>query len=149
MQASEYERGLLVLASWRLARSNDVNELLAVCSTIRNWVINRGLVHIGLHHFRTYSEAIENFLTIYPLRAMPPIDAPALIDPREGLLAVVDGVYDCSRADITASHAYPGGARYFGKASEAGSKSWFDLEVLQNQGAHSLIGTFGSQQFYT
>ena len=126
-----------------------MNELQAILATVRNWVIQRGLVHAGLYHFRTYSEAVANMLAVYPLRAMPPIDAPALIDPREGLLAVVDGVYDCSRADITASHAYPGGARYFGKASEAGSKSWFDLEVLQNQGAHSLIGTFGSQQFYT
>ena len=148
MQQTEFEKGLLAMAAWRLARSSDVNELLAILCTLRNWVTNRGLMHTGLYHFKTYTEVVENFLAIYPVRSLPMINEPALIDPREGLLAVVDGVYDNTRADITSSHANPSGARYFGVASEVGTGSWFDEEVLKQPHIHKLIGKFGSQQFY-
>ena len=148
MQSVEYEKGLLVQAVWRLARSSDTNELLAVGCALRNWIIRRGPLSPGQKYFSNYTEAIAEFMETYPLRSLPKINEPALIDPREGLLARIDGIYDCSAVDLASSHVNTQGARYFGAAREIGSGSKFDREVLSNQGAHPLIGTFGSLQFY-
>lgn len=154
MQQSEYEKGLLVQASWRLARSNDINELMAVACTIRNWVITKHYPGISRHpmghlsqiYYGTFSEAIEAFYEMYPdPRPSPAIDEPALIDPMEGLLLKIDEVYNCSMADFTSSKAFPGGARYFARNGGAG---WIKEEIVCRREEHPLIGTFGGQQFY-
>lgn len=150
MQASEYEKGLLVQAAWRLARSADVNELLALVCVVRNWVIPKtypGIVRQPLRsavYHATFSEAVKELYELYPLRDLPRIDEPVLIDPSEGLLLAVDGLYDCSTPDQTSSKAYPGGARYF---SRMGTPDWMK-EIIGRPNEHPLIGSFGSQQFY-
>ena len=146
MQASEFEKALLVEAAWRLAKSNDVNELQAIACVLRNWVVPR-LGQEG-QFYRSYPEAIRVHYQTYDLRDVPGASEPALIDPVDGLLAHIDGVYSGRTPDITSSHAYPNGARYFGRAGSSPSGSWFTENVLNRQGEHPLIGTFGSQQFF-
>jgi len=153
----EYEKGLLAQACWRLARNSDVNELVAIGCVIRNWVITRVRsidarrtswpgTSGGTVYFPGYAAAIAAFLDRYPLRPLPDVTEPALVDPAEGLLAQVDGVYSCSLPDLTSSRAFPGGARYFARVT--GAPAWFEAEILVRQDEHPLIGSFGSQQFY-
>jgi len=150
MQQEAYEKAILAMSCWRLARTNDTNELLAIACTLRNWLVRRPFAdQRGLIYFDTYISAIESFMSVCPLRDMPRGNEPAMIDPSEGLLRRIDGVYDCSQPDITSNHANPQGARYFGPACEIGNGTWFDTEVLQRQGVHQLVGTFGGQQFFT
>jgi hypothetical protein len=155
MQAADYEKALLVAASWQLALNNDVNELLAIACCIRNWVVPRYGVprlpdpRLGKLYYSSYSEAIESFLQLYPYRSLPAINEPGLIDPDEGLLVKIEQVYDCTLNDVTSSRAFAGGARYFARAGRHSSDDWFGKEILAHQqDAHPLIGTFGSQQFY-
>jgi hypothetical protein len=155
MQSSDYEKALLVAASWQLACNNDVNELLAIACTIRNWVVPRyGVprfpdVRFGKLYYPSYSEAVESFLQLYPIRSLPAANEPALIDPDEGLLVMIEGVYDCTLNDVTGSKAFPGGARYFARSNRQHSDDWFGKEILAHQqDTHPLIGNFGSQQFY-
>lgn len=149
MQSSEYEKGLLVQASWRLSRSNDINELVAVACVIRNWVVPKlyqGVLRqplVSALYHGTFTEAIKELYSAYPLRPLPNVDEPVLIDPSEGLLLAVDGVYDCSTPDATSSKAFPGGARYFARA---GTPEW--MKEIIGRGEHPLIGNFGSSQFY-
>lgn len=144
MTQADYEKGLLVMAAFKLAKSDDVNELLAIACTIRNWVVPR--MNRGQETYRTYSEAVANFLTAYPSRPLPDVFSPALIDPTDGLLARIDSVYDNSLVDITSSRSNPGGARYFGSARNP--DPWFEKEIIQRQELHPLIGTWGAQSFY-
>jgi hypothetical protein len=150
MTQSEYERSILVAAAWKLGLNNDPNELLAIMCVIRNWVVPRYQAARspmnGKIYFTSYSEAVQAFHDIYPARPLPAINEGALIDPVEGLLMKVDGIYDCSLIDVTSSRAFPFGARYFGRA--ANPSGWFKAEVLQHQDVHPLIGMFGSQSFY-
>jgi hypothetical protein len=153
MQTADYEKGLLVATSWQLAINNDVNELLAIACTIRNWVVTRFGVprrpdaRFGKLYYSSYSEACESFLQLYPIRSLPAINEPGLVDPDEGLLMRIDGVYDCALVDVTSSRAFPGGARYFTRAHRHDG-DWFHSEVALQPEIHPLIGTFGSQQFY-
>jgi len=152
LQTQEYEKALLVAAAWTLALNNDVNELLAIACTIRNWVVPRyqatRLPMNGKLYFVSYSEAVQNFHDVYPVRPLPIGNESGLVDPVEGLLAKIDGVYDCSLVDMTSSRAFPFGARYFIRASQRGLNEWIYQEVVSRQDVHPLIGTFGSQQFY-
>jgi hypothetical protein len=94
----------------------------------------------------SYTDAVKEFLSIYPTRELPSVNEPMLVDPVEGLFLKVDGVYDCSLVDLTSSRAYPQGARYFGRVTQA--SEWFQQVVLNRQNEHPLIGNFGSQSFY-
>jgi len=144
MQAEQFERALLALASWQLAGSNNVDELVAIACTIRNWVVPRPGVQ--RFNYKSYTEAIETFLQLYPVREFPRINEPALIDPADGILNKADRVYDYRLPDITASPSFPTGARVF---CRAGGNEWPNQEVASRPGEHLLIGTFGAQQFYT
>lgn len=150
MTQAEYEKGLIVMATWRLACNNDVNELVAIACVLRNWVVPRWgsttepMVSKPTH--ASYSDAVAEFLSIYPTREFPRVNEAALVDPVEGMLLKVDSLYDYSLVDLTSSRSHPAGARYFGRASKAGD--WFKRTVLERQDVHPLIGTFGSQQFY-
>lgn len=154
MQAADYEKMLLAATTWQLAVNSDINELLAIACTIRNWVVPRyGVQRLpmnGKAYFKSYSEAAETFLALYPTRPLPAITEPALIDQDDGLLVMIDGVYDCTTLDLTSSRAFPGGARYFGRGAIGTHRVQgpYRDEVLQHQDIHPLIGTFGSQQFY-
>jgi hypothetical protein len=150
MQQQEFEKANLVNAAWQLARSNDVNELCAIMSVVRNWVVPRYGVKVEpmrekIYH-ASYTDAVKEFLSIYPTRELPAVNDPMLVDPVEGLLIKVDAVYDCSLVDLTSSRAFPGGARYFGRVTQA--SEWFQHTVLNRQDVHPLIGNFGSQSFY-
>jgi hypothetical protein len=151
MQACEYEKALLVAAAWQLGASNDINELIAIMCVVRNWVVPRfgaaGLepIRTKVHH-SSYSDAIAEFLSVYPTRPLPNVNEGALVDPVEGLLLKVDSVYDCSLVDLTSSRNFPFGARYFARVTQA--SDWFKQMVLSRQGAHPLIGNFGSMSFY-
>lgn len=145
MTQADYEKALLVMVSWQLACSHDVNELLAIACVIRNWVVPRlGEAPV----YRTYSEACAYFLLAYQPRQMPEGNEPSLIDPDEGLMAKVDAVYDNSQLDVTSSQQHPRGARYFARVVSLQLPEWFKATVLDQQGKHPLIGTWGSQQFY-
>lgn len=141
---------MVVMASWRLALNNDVNELIAIACTIRNWVVPRfgaatePMIEKAYHP--SYSSAVAEFLQVYPAREFPQINEGALVDPVEGMLLKIDEIYDCRLIDITSSRAFPAGARYFGRA--ANPTEWFKRVVLDRQNIHKLIGTFGSQQFF-
>ena len=148
MTQSDYEKSLLVMASWRMASSNNVNELLAIMCVIRNWVIPKygfiGRPMVEKVHYSSYSEAIDEFLEIYPTREIPLVNNPALVDEVEGMLIKVDSVYDCTLLDVTSSRQFPFGARYFGRPGN----HFFESEVLAHQDVHPLIGSFGGSSFH-
>ena len=142
MTPQDYEKAMLVTATWRLARSNDPNELAAIICTIRNHIFPRpGQIQT----YKSFSEACEDLLRVYPVRESPKMDESALVSYPDGLLAIVDDVYSCRYPDLTATTTTPG-ARYFGRASEvaADPTHWLYPIVTGRQ----PIGTFGSQQFF-
>ena len=132
MTQVDFEKGLIVSASWQLASSSDTMELLGVACVLRNRVMRNKLKRA------TYGEAVQYFLKNFRTRGLPLGNEPALVDPREGLLAKVDAVYDSSLPDVTSSMAYPLGASQFYVA-----RSNPELVV-----GLKLIGTFGNMQFY-
>ena len=137
MQSSIYETALLALASWRAAKSENVDEMLAIACVIRNQVLRSGL---------TYSEVISTM----PLnQGYPPPNHPALIMPGTGLLAQIEDVYTNKMPDLTSNLQFKEGASYFGRVTdEQGTGSWFEVNILQQQQFHPLIGQFGTQQFF-
>ncbi len=139
MQASEYEKGALVGACWRLSRTGDVNELLAIACTIRNWVVPRpGKTAV----FKCYGDAVNYFLSTYPVRDLPTGNEPSLVDLNEGLLTHIDKVYDNTMPDITSSREFSGGAHSFGPSGAPPAS-------VHNPAAEGeLIGMFGGQKFY-
>lgn len=150
MQQQDFDKSVVVAAAWQLGRSNDINELVGIMSVIRNWVVPRFGAKTEpmmekIYH-ASYTDAAKEFLSIYPVRALPAINEPTLVDPVEGLLLKVDGLYDCSLVDLTSSRAFPQGARYFGRVTQA--SEWFERTVLRRQDIHPLIGNFGAQSFY-
>lgn len=143
MTSADYEKGLLVSATFRLAKSDDVNELLAIACVIRNLVVPR----LGLApEYASYTDAIGEMLNAYELRPLPRHDNPALVDPEDGLLVKIDSVYDNSLPDITSSCAHVGGARFFGTARRPAA--WFQAAIIDRPAEHPLIGTWGAQQFH-
>jgi hypothetical protein len=150
MTQAEYEKGQIVAAAWRLGKSNDINELVAIMCVLRNWVVPRygALTEpmVTETYHKSYSDAAAEFLEIYPTRPSPRVNEPTLVDPAEGLLLKVDELYDCHLVDLTSSRSFPTGARYFGRVVQA--TDWFERTVLRRQDVHPLIGNFGSQSFY-
>lgn len=142
MTPQDYEKSLLVTATWRLARSNDPNELIAIMATIRNHIFPRpGQIQT----YQSFSEACEDMLRVYPVREAPALTESALVSYPDGLLAIVDDIYSCKYPDLTATSTTPG-ARYFCRASEivADPSHWLYSIVAGRQ----PLGTFGSQQFF-
>ena len=138
------------MAAWQLARSNDINELCAIMNVVRNWVVPRygaktEPMREKVYHV-SYTDAVKEFLSIYPTRELPTVNEPMLVDPVEGLFMKVDAVYDCTLVDLTSSRAFPQGARYFGRVTQA--TDWFQQTVLSRQDVHPLVGNFGAQSFY-
>ena len=147
MQQGDGEKGLLVFAAWQLAISNDPWEMLAIMCTIRNWIVpHHGQI---AHFFKSYPEAITYFYKNYPIRDLPvSTSLPCFTDQSEGIFYKVDEVYGGKYPDITGSDNNPYGARYFGRATNPSPDSWFYKNVISQQGAHPLIGNFGSQSFF-
>lgn len=147
MQGGDLERGMLVIAAWQLSVSNDPFEMLAILCTIRNWVVPHP--NQIAHFYKSYPEAVRSFYEHYPLRPYPDVTTlPVFTDPSEGILYKVDEVYSGKYPDVTGSDNNPFGARYFGRATNPSPDSWFFKTVLSQQGAHPLIGNFGSQSFF-
>lgn len=144
MTGADYEKGLIIAATFRLAKSDDVNELLAIACVIRNLVVPR----LGqTPEYPSYTDAVGELLSVYDLRPLPRHDCPALVDPEDGLLVKIDSVYDNSLPDITSSRTHPQGARFF--CMTRYPASWFKAAILDHQDQHILIGTFGAQQFFS
>jgi hypothetical protein len=135
-----YETAMYARAVWMLARSNDVNELAAIACTIRNHVIIRpGQPQT----YESYAQACADFLKAYPSRQEPTLAEPALTSYPDGLLTIIEKVYDCSYKDITATQTTPG-ARYFGQVASLPADNW----MQQIARTHQILGTFGAQQFF-
>jgi hypothetical protein len=141
MQVAIYEASLLVEASFRLSKSDDIDEILAVGCVIRNWIERDNV-------YRTYPEAISHFMSAYETRALPDSSCPALVDPSQGMLQKIEDVYFNRHPDITSAHDHPGGARYFARAASEPEGSWLRTEIIQHPEKHPLLGTWGAQQFY-
>ena len=145
MTPRDFEIALFASTVWQVARSSDQNELLAVACSLRNNVVPR----IGsVAPFASFAEACDAALKVYPLRPPPSLADPAFVAPPEGLLCVIESIYDCSMPDITATQDHPNGARYFARVTTLGLNDWFQLEIVNKQGQHPLIGTFGAMQFF-
>ena len=145
MKPSTFEAAFLAQTVWSLARSSNTDELTAIACTLRNHVVPRmGQVAA----FKTFTEACENFLAVYPLRERPTLQEPAFISYPDGLLAVIEAIYSCSFPDTTSTQAFPNGAKYFARVSELKDDDWRKVEVVNRPGVHPLIGTIGSQQFF-
>lgn len=139
MTPQTFEAAVLAQTAWRLAISNSVDELIAIASTIRNHVIPRpGKVAT----YKSFPEACAEFLIAYPVREAPQVNEMALIAPM-GLLSVIEKIYSCEYADITATQTTPG-ATMFARTATLEEKDWRYFQVRSKQ----LCGTFGSQQFF-
>ena len=149
MQPSTYECGIFVLSVYRAAKSDNIDELLAIASTLRNRVAKFG---------KTYSEICE---TAEINQGYPSINNPVLITPGTGLLAQIEEIYRNIAPDYTSSANNIEGALYFGRVQDEQPLpefingelvtlpgSWFYENILKKQDEHPLIGTWGSQSFY-
>ena len=137
MMPAQYECSLLALRSYQAAKSDSVDELLAVACTFRNRVHRYG---------KTYSQILE---AAELNRGWPDVRHPAMIDPQNGLLAAVEAIYRNEMPDMTSNHLFREGATFFGRVVEhQGTGDWFETTILQNPTEHGLIGTFGVQQFF-
>jgi hypothetical protein len=137
MRVREYEMALLALTAVRAAKSDSIDEWVAIACVIRNQVLRFG---------KTYSQVCERFVVN---RDWPDIRHPALIHPSTGLLAQVDAIYKNEAPDITSNHLHKEGALYFARVVEhQGKGTDFEEQILKHQDEHPLIGTFGTQQFF-
>lgn len=142
MTPQDYEKAVFVTAVWRLARSNDPNELAAIACTIRNHIFPRpGQPQT----YKSFGEASADFLRLYPVREEPVLTESALTSYPDGLLSIVDDVYSCKYPDLTATTTTPG-ARYFARAADLVNDRDHWLRGIIH--SHQLLGTFGTQQFY-
>jgi hypothetical protein len=137
MTPKMYECGLLALSAWRASKSDNIDEILAIASVLRNRVIA---------YNKTYSQVCEAAIVN---RSWPDIRHPALIHPASGILAAVDGIYDNSVPDYTSNHLHKNGALHFARVVEhQGTGDDFEERIIKQYEAHPLIGTFGTQQFF-
>lgn len=143
MTPDTYEKALLANAAYRLAFMDNVDELIAICCVIRNHMNPR----FGPSQYKSYSEALEDFFCIYPLRPNPAINNPVLVS-KTGILGVIESIYDGRYTDITASRNNPLGAKYFARVQSLSQDDWRFRDIVSHPEAHPLIGTFGSQCFY-
>lgn len=140
MSPLEYEIAFYAASTWRLARTSDSMELLAVASVLRNHVMPR----LGqISRYKSFYECCQDFLTVYPCRALPSLSDPAFVS-KEGLLFNINKVYNCELPDVTSTHDHPAGALYFANEPD----EWFRTEIIARPDVHPLIGNFGSMQFY-
>lgn len=142
MTPQTYEKAKLASAVWRLAKSNDPNELLAVACTMRNHLV---AMPGKPQTYNSFSTCVEGFLKIYAnhLRPAPLLNEPAFVSFPDGLLSVIDDVYEFKTRDITATETTPG-ARFFAQASKVMEEDLF-WPIVQGR---QPVGTFGAQQFY-
>jgi hypothetical protein len=146
MVPQDYEIAFYAQTVWRLAHSSDTNELVAVANVVRNYVVPRlGQVAV----YSSFTEACFEFMKVYPLRELPFLTDPAFVSQPEGLLCQITDIYTCAAKDITATHDHPNGARYFARVAHLDPNDWFQLEIVNKQGQHPLLGTFGSMQFFS
>lgn len=137
MTPNLYETALLALRSWQAAKSDDVTEILAIACVFRNRVMRYG---------KTYTQVLEEAEVN---RGWPDIMNPALINPQNGILAQIEDIYKNVTPDLTSNHLMKNGALYFGRVVDhQGTGDDFETKVLNHQGEHRLIGTFGVQQFF-
>jgi hypothetical protein len=136
----DFEVAFYALSTWRLARTSNQDELLAVACTIRNHVVPR-LGQVAA--YKSFYEACQDFAKIYPIRALPDLTDPAFVS-TDGLLYHITRVYTCEHPDVTATHDHPNGARFFANEPD----DWFRAEIIGRPDIHPLIGSFGSMQFY-
>jgi hypothetical protein len=137
MTAKQYERALLALRSWQAAKSDNIDEIIAIACVFRNQV---------LHYGKSYTQILEKAEIN---QGWPDIRHPALINPNTGLLAQIDAIYDNTAPDVTSNHLHKEGALYFGRVVEhQGKGTDFEENILKHQDEHPLIGTWGSQQFF-
>ena len=137
MMPATYECALLALRAYQAAKSDSIDEILAVACVFRNRVMRFG---------KTYSQILEGAEVS---RGWPDVRHPALIDPANGLLSQVEAIYKNELPDMTSNHLHKEGAMYFGRAVEhQGTGDWFEENVLKNPMEHNLIGTWGIQQFF-
>lgn len=146
MLPQDYEIAVYAQTVWRLAHSSDTNELISVALVLRNHVVPR----IGqVATYGSFEEACREFTKVYPTRDFPSLTDPAFVSQPEGLLCQITDIYTCTAKDITATHDHPNGAKYFARVANLNPNDWFSLEIVQKQGQHPLIGTFGSMQFFS
>lgn len=145
MSPSQFECAFYAESVWRLARSSNVDELIAIAATLRNHVIAR---QGAATEYKSFTDVCEDFLRLCPIRDRPRMDEPALISYPDGLLCNIEQIYDCSALDITSTQANPRGAKYFCRVAELTQGDWFKTEIVDKPNLHPLIGAFGSQNFY-
>jgi hypothetical protein len=137
MTPKAFEKSLLALRVWQAAKSDNIDELLAIASVFRNRVLRYG---------KTYSQVLE---AAEVNRPWPDIKHAVLIDPQNGLLQAVEDIYDNIAPDYTANHLQQNGALHFCQPFEhQGKGTWIDKNILDNPNEHVLIGQWGSQCFY-
>lgn len=137
MTPKTYEKALLALRSYQAAQSDNIDEILAVACVLRNRVLKYG---------KTYTQVLE---AAEVSRPWPAVNNPILSDPQNGILALVDDVYDNIAPDYSANHLHKDGALFFGRSQDHfDKKDWFDLNILSNPNEHPLIGNFGTMGFY-
>jgi hypothetical protein len=133
----DYEMALLALRSWQASKSDSLDEVLAIACVFRNRVLKWG---------KTYTQVLEEAEVN---RGWPDIRHPAMIDPNNGLLAAVEGIYKNETPDLTSNHLHKNGCLWFMRAVDHhGTGDWMDENILKNQAEHGLVGTWGIQQFY-
>lgn len=137
MTPKTYEKALLALRSYQSAKSDNLDEILAIACVFRNRVLRFG---------KTYIQILEEAETN---RGWPSPNHPVMSDPNNGVLSQIDGIYEGSTPDLTSNHLMKDGALYFGRVVDhQGTGDEFETKVLQHQDEHPLIGTFGVQQFF-
>lgn len=137
MGPREYEMSLLALTSWRAALSDNGDELTAIACVIRNHVLRYG---------KTYSQVCEKFIVN---RDWPDIRHPALIDPHNGLISKMEGIYKNETPDYTSNHLHKDGCLYFLRVMDhQGKGTWEEENILKNPFEHPLVGQWGVQNFY-
>jgi len=135
---AQFEQALLAQTAWRAAKSDNIDEILAIAHVLRNRVHRYG---------KTYSAVCEECIVNRP--EWPAINHPLLINPNNGVLAAMEGIYKNESPDMTSNHLRKNGALYFGRAVDHfGTGDWFEEEILKKPEEHGLIGSFGTQQFY-
>ena len=132
-----FEKSLLALRTWQAAKSDNIDEVLAIACTFRNrW----------LRYGKTPTQVLE---AAEINRPWPDIKHPLLIDPQSGLLQAVEDIYDNIAPDYTANHLKKNGALWFCQPFEhQGTRDFIDSNILDNPNEHSLIGQWGAQCFY-
>ena len=137
MQQKQFEKAIFALRVYQAAKSDNIDEILAIACVARNRVLRYG---------KTYMQVLEE-LEIN--RRYPDIGNPILIHPIRGLLVQIDDIYDNTTPDFTSNHLVRDGALFFGRPQDhQGTGDDFEEKILKNPEDHPLIGFWGLQGFY-